>query len=711
MGGGASKGEDPNNNQGQSGDKGGADKGGAEKGGEASKDNGGGGGDTARTDGGGATTTTAEGSGEQATPKQETSSTSDADKKRIEELETKLKEAEEKLKKVESERDSFKAQAESKDKETDATPAPVVDNSAELEELKQKVSDLESKLAGTEQSLKDASVKASAAVVERDEAREQVSSLTAQVEDLKKQAAAGEGGAGPTPAAAASGPDPETQKTILKLQKQNEIIMKKLVEREGTNRTLQAQLAEAVAGGAAAASTASALTSSGSPATADKNFVENLKLNKIVQPDESESLFPSDEMGDKLRGFLGGDHSIPYAQVRDLYTAVPPVVLFDWFVQVCLQCKRLGKLVTLTQVVTKSLKTMEEMMADVTKETCELLLAERATVFASDPKKRQLYSKVAANTKHVKAEIVAKVDTGLKKKKPRLARTVVRQEAVTIRIPDDAGIAGFVYQNGDTVNIEDAYDDYRFNQEVDKKMGLRTKAVLCAGVTAHGGARMGVIQVMNKKVLHAKGPPTGDGEFTEEDEKKLESLALRVGIQLYRTQIFEDIKGICEVNLLLDDVMTSYVEEVSLQRTMNETSEEVCRLLDCERATVFMAEKQTEELFAIVGDGIEIRFPWDKGIAGECFMKKKSVNIPEPYSDSRFNPEFDKKNNFKTRSILCMPLYDNESKVIGVLQAINKGDDEEDYFTEEDEHYFRRTVTQAGANLAYAKMFEDAALL
>ncbi|RNF13831.1 putative cAMP specific phosphodiesterase, partial [Trypanosoma conorhini] len=48
-----------------------------------------------------------------------------------------------------------------------------------------------------------------------------------------------------------------------------------------------------------------------------------------------------------------------------------------------------------------------------------------------------------------------------------------------VTIPISAGIAGFVAQSGETVNISDAYADERFNREVDKATGYRTKTILC----------------------------------------------------------------------------------------------------------------------------------------------------------------------------------------------------------------------------------------
>ncbi len=100
-------------------------------------------------------------------------------------------------------------------------------------------------------------------------------------------------------------------------------------------------------------------------------------------------------------------------------------------------------------------------------------------------------------------------------------------------------------------------------------------------------------------------------------------------------------------------------------------------LLGCERATVFLYDPDAHELSSRIATGIEgsaiseIRFPVDKGIAGEVARTGDSINLPDAYADRRFNPEFDKASGFRTRSMLAIPLTDHDGAVVGVLQALN----------------------------------------
>ena len=101
-------------------------------------------------------------------------------------------------------------------------------------------------------------------------------------------------------------------------------------------------------------------------------------------------------------------------------------------------------------------------------------------------------------------------------------------------------------------------------------------------------------------------------------------------------------------------------------------------MLDCERASVFLIDHAAGELSSRVATGIgespikEIRFPIGAGIAGEVARTGAAVNLPDAYADPRFNPEFDRRSGFCTRSVLAVPLADHDGGIVGVLQLLNK---------------------------------------
>src|SRR5271163_4093862 len=100
-----------------------------------------------------------------------------------------------------------------------------------------------------------------------------------------------------------------------------------------------------------------------------------------------------------------------------------------------------------------------------------------------------------------------------------------------IRLPISRGIAGWVAEHGETVNLEDAYADPRFESEVDIRLGFRTKSLLCLPIRSKHGEPIGVLQLLNKK----------SGPFTHADENLLRAISDHVALALENAQLHRDL--------------------------------------------------------------------------------------------------------------------------------------------------------------------------
>jgi len=86
-----------------------------------------------------------------------------------------------------------------------------------------------------------------------------------------------------------------------------------------------------------------------------------------------------------------------------------------------------------------------------------------------------------------------------------------------IRFPATAGIAGWVATHVKELNIPDAYIDDRFNPEIDKKTGFRTRNILCMPVMdQETGKLLAVCQMVNK----FEKQKVDGGEADAKDKKK-----------------------------------------------------------------------------------------------------------------------------------------------------------------------------------------------
>ncbi|MBT3583697.1 MAG: sigma-54-dependent Fis family transcriptional regulator [Halobacteriovoraceae bacterium] len=114
--------------------------------------------------------------------------------------------------------------------------------------------------------------------------------------------------------------------------------------------------------------------------------------------------------------------------------------------------------------------------------------------------------------------------------------------------------------------------------------------------------------------------------------------------------------------------------------------EEVVRVMNAQRSTIFLINPDTNELEAVSALGVKkdsLKFDYRVGIAGCVFTTGVALNIDTVNDQTRFNEDFDKIFNFETKSIICHPLHNREDKIIGVIEVINRRN--QDRFTVDDE--------------------------
>ncbi|MCW8871749.1 MAG: GAF domain-containing protein, partial [Xanthomonadales bacterium] len=107
------------------------------------------------------------------------------------------------------------------------------------------------------------------------------------------------------------------------------------------------------------------------------------------------------------------------------------------------------------------------------------------------------------------------------------------QELGEIRFPVGTGIAGAVAQSGDAIRIDDAYADPRFNRDVDRQTGYRTRSIISLPVKNRDGKVFAVAQLLNRR----DGKP-----FDALDEERFTTFIQSIGI------IFETQLGLAEAD-------------------------------------------------------------------------------------------------------------------------------------------------------------------
>jgi len=156
------------------------------------------------------------------------------------------------------------------------------------------------------------------------------------------------------------------------------------------------------------------------------------------------------------------------------------------------------------------------------------------------------------------------------------------------------------------------------------------------------------------------------------------------------------------------EVYKRVADSLSLDVLLPRMVELISDFLRTERCTIFLYDYRSDELYSRIAQGdavAEIRFPSQKGIAGTAFQSGQAIHIADAYSDPRFNPEFDKKTGFRTRNMLCAPIRDIQSRIIGVVQVLNKKDG--DFNPEEEIPVLETMAQQASSAFNNAQLHEE----
>ncbi|MBW1872005.1 MAG: GAF domain-containing protein [Deltaproteobacteria bacterium] len=297
---------------------------------------------------------------------------------------------------------------------------------------------------------------------------------------------------------------------------------------------------------------------------------------------------------------------------------------------------------------------LDALLSLVVDKVTSLMEADRSTIFLLDREHDEIWSKVAQGE-------------------------AVRE----IRLKLGQGISGWVAECGKAVNIKDAYQDARFNPEVDKVSGYRTKSLLCVPLRGKRGNILGVVQSLNKR----------GGYFTTEDERLLKAISSQVSVAIENAQLVLSILAKNIELLEAQEQLARKVEELdalySLEQAISsgmhieEMLQQILRraveLVGCEAGSIALLTEDSQELtFAsAVGTKAEavkhLRLPRGAGVAGWVARHGKTALVNDPAADERHLQDLEKELDFPVRNILAVPLAVG-GEISGAVELLNKRD-------------------------------------
>ena len=393
-------------------------------------------------------------------------------------------------------------------------------------------------------------------------------------------------------------------------------------------------------------------------------------LNKLKQPNDTAA--PLLERIDK-EGFTEGD--------RQQFNKYAPAL--QELLETCQSCYRLTQRLIASEALREATSSLyqssldtDEVLDRVMEAAKKLMNADRSTLWLLDPDKGELWTKIP------------QADGSLQE----------------MRVPMGVGFVGKVAQTGETLNIP--FDLYKHpdsdnSKKFDPVTGYRTCSLLCMPVWSPDGELLGVTQLINKRkpgefpeynpADWPKAPECFKASFDANSEKYMQIFNSQAGVALQNAKKFASVKQQVEIQqhnvvsqtlAMLHTVMENDGFDEILDATLRSMTIKMGKSLNADRTTIFLLDEEKNELWSIVAEeeeegerSLEIRVPADKGIVGLVATRKQLVNIPfDFYDDSRSDTakEQDKKNGYRTYTMLALPLFNEQGGLIAVIQLLNK---------------------------------------
>jgi signal transduction histidine kinase len=294
------------------------------------------------------------------------------------------------------------------------------------------------------------------------------------------------------------------------------------------------------------------------------------------------------------------------------------------------------------------------------------------------------------------------------------SKVVQGDERVEIRLEVGEGIAGWVAETREIVNIPDAYADQRFQPAVDLKSGYRTRSILAVPMLGALGGLVGVLQVLNKT----------DGPFTQPDEELLMALSSQAAIAIENARLYHSLVS---QNQELQRARRDLERRTRELNALYEVEKELTRALDLDdllsrilaqaitvlgggAGSIALVEGAGELRFATVQGPaapklIERTLPHGTGILGWAIAHRTPLVIDRPGEDPRHAAEIARETGVTPEHLMVAPLVDGDD-VIGGIEIIDQrrsGRDRESAWGEEDLKLLVLIAAQAANAIGMAR--------
>ncbi len=354
----------------------------------------------------------------------------------------------------------------------------------------------------------------------------------------------------------------------------------------------------------------------------------------------------------------------------------------------CQDCYKLTQRLQASEALTEATRSVSESSLDsdeiierVMEAAKKLMNADRSTLWLLDTQTQELWTKLSREDGTVKE----------------------------LRVQMGQGYAGIVAQTREPLNIPFdlyAHPDSDTAKQTDQNTRYRTCSLLCMPVWSADGEFLGVTQLVNKRrqgefpdydpATWPKAPDCFNASFDASSQKYMQIFNAQVGVALQNARQYAAIKRqiesqpqsvVFQTLTLLNQVMDNQGFDDILDTTLRSITLKIGKSLRADRTTIFLLDDERDEFWSIVAESkdsdrtLEIRIPASQGIVGEAARLRQTINIPHDFYDdprSATAQAQDRRNHYRTYTMLAMPLLSDRGELIAVIQLINKLKDLDD---------------------------------
>ncbi|QVY64631.1 adenylate/guanylate cyclase domain-containing protein [Polaribacter sp. Q13] len=268
-------------------------------------------------------------------------------------------------------------------------------------------------------------------------------------------------------------------------------------------------------------------------------------------------------------------------------------------------------------------------------------------------------------------------------------------ENIIISVPIGSGIVGSMFKSECPIIENNIQESSLFNNSYDEQLQFRTNSTVCVPVFNEAGIAIGALQCINKK----------EGVFKEKDITILNSFAAAITFIVKNNELYFATEHIKNNFSTLLDVFTAVSSELDLNNLIQLIMNKAAEITNSERSSLFLVDDETGELWTVFAKGLGNKtVRTKKGIVAQVAKSKKALIVNDPYKHFFFDSSIDKKTNFTTKSILSVPVFNADNKVLGVIQTINKVGEN---FTIDDLNILTGFASQIRIAIENAKLFDQ----